>query len=50
MIRDSYKNFFEKFKIDQNKLIEYGVEVDTIYPDPEQIREKWDELNESYLN
>lgn len=49
MIRDSYKNFFEKFKIDQNKLIEYGVEVDTIYPDPEQIREKWDELKQNIL-
>lgn len=49
MIRDSYKNFFEKFTIDQDELIDYGVKEDTIYPNPEKIREKWDELKQNIL-
>ena len=43
-MRDSYETFFEHFKIDFSEIIKFGVHIDTIYPNPELIYDKWDSL------
>lgn len=43
-MRDSYERFFNHFDIQIHKLIEFGVEQDTIYPDPKNIRGVWESL------
>ena len=49
-MRDSYKTFFDHFKIDFKNIIEFGVEIDTIYPNPEEIQTEWKNLIESIEN
>lgn len=46
-MRDSYKIFFEYFKIDFKEVINFGVEIDTIYPDPDEIQTEWKKLVDS---
>jgi hypothetical protein len=43
-MRDSYKTFFEYFKIDFSEIIKFGVDIDTIYPDPKLIYDRWKSL------
>ena len=43
-MRDSYQTFFEYFKIDFSEIIKFGVDIDTIYPDPKLIYNKWESL------
>jgi len=49
-MRDSYKTFFEHFNIDFKDIIQFGVELDTIYPDPDKIEMHWTKLIESIEN
>ncbi len=49
-MRDSYKSFFEYFNIDFKKVIKFGVEIDTIYPDPDKINGVWEKLIKSVEN
>ena len=46
-MRDSYQTFFEHFKIDFSEIIKFGIEIDTIYPDPKIILEEWRNLVKS---
>ena len=43
LMRDSYKRFFKKFNINVNDLVEFGLN-DTIYPEPDNIDDKWEDL------
>ena len=43
-MRDSYQTFFEHFKIDFSDIIEFGIEIDTIYPDKNEIKSEWENL------
>ena len=43
-MRDSYQRFFEYFKIDFSDIIEFGIEIDTIFPNPASIRNEWKSL------
>jgi hypothetical protein len=45
-MRDAYINFFNKFNIDTDELIQFGLYEDTIYPDPDKIYENWTKLIE----
>jgi len=49
-MRDSYQRFFEYFNIDFSDIIEFGVEIDTIYPDPIKIKTEWIDLINSIEN
>lgn len=49
-MRDSYTRFFERFEIDQEALIEYGVQCDSIYPKKDEIKPLWDQLKANILN
>ena len=49
-MRDSYQTFFEHFKIDFSEIIEFGVEIDTIYPDKNKIKSEWESLIKSVEN
>ena len=49
-MRDSYQAFFEHFKIDFSDIIEFGIEIDTIYPDKNEIKNDWRNLIESIEN
>jgi len=49
-MRDSYKTFFDYFKIDFKEIIKFGVEIDTIYPDPDKIQTEWRKLIYSIEN
>lgn len=49
-MKEAYQNFFESFNIKFEDIIEFGVEIDTIYPDPSKIKTKWDELIYSIEN
>ncbi|MBJ2174394.1 hypothetical protein JBL43_09110 [Aureibaculum sp. A20] len=49
-MRDSYQKFFEHFKIDFSDIIEFGIEIDTIYPDPKKVKNEWIELINSIEN
>ena len=43
-MRDSYQNFFNHFNINFQNIIDFGVEIDTIYPEPERIESEWRNL------
>ena len=49
-MRDSYQTFFEHFKIDFSEIIEFGIEIDTIYPDKNEIKNDWENLIQSIEN
>ncbi|MBL4880623.1 MAG: hypothetical protein JKX82_04785 [Oleispira sp.] len=49
-MRDSYQTFFKYFKIDFSDIIEFGIEIDTIYPDKNEIKNNWRNLIESVEN
>ena len=49
-MRDSYKNFFKYFNINFSDIIKYGVDIDTIYPDTEEIEQEWNALVHSVTN
>jgi hypothetical protein len=49
-MRDSYKIFFDYFNIEFEDIIKFGVEIDTIYPDPEKIQTEWRNLINSIEN
>jgi hypothetical protein len=49
-MRDSYQTFFEHFKIDFSDIIEFGIEIDTIYPDKNEIKSDWKNLIKSVEN
>ena len=49
-MRDSYQKFFEYFKIDFSDIIEFGVEIDTIYPSSTKIKTEWINLITSVEN
>lgn len=49
-MRDSYKIFFEHFNIAFNEVIRFGVDVDTIYPDPDRVLPVWRELIDSVVS
>tara|TARA_B110000037_G_scaffold221473_1_gene292649 strand:+ start:492 stop:1175 length:684 start_codon:yes stop_codon:yes gene_type:complete len=49
-MRDSYQTFFEHFKIDFSDIIEFGIEIDTIYPDKNEIKSDWENLVKSVEN
>jgi hypothetical protein len=49
-MRDSYQAFFEHFKIDFSDIIKFGIEIDTIYPDKNEIKSHWDNLIKSIEN
>tara|TARA_B100000795_G_scaffold204310_1_gene157903 strand:- start:305 stop:988 length:684 start_codon:yes stop_codon:yes gene_type:complete len=49
-MRDSYQTFFEHFKIDFSDIIEFGIEIDTIYPDKNKIKSNWESLIKSVEN
>ena len=49
-MKEAYQNFFEYFDIKFDDVIEFGVEKDTIYPDPSKIMIHWNELKESIEN
>ena len=49
-MRDSYQTFFEYFKIDFSDIIEFGIEIDTIYPDKNEIKNDWRNLIEAIEN
>ena len=55
-MRDPYQTFFEYFKIDFSEIIKFGVDIETIYPDPKLIYDRWkslvnsiEENNEVYI-
>lgn len=49
-MREAYQTFFQHFKIDFQDIIEFGVELDTIYPKPNEIQAEWKSLIDSVLN
>ena len=49
-MRDSYQTFFEHFKIDFSDIIKFGIEIDTIYPDKNEIENDWKKLIQSIEN
>ena len=49
-MRDSYKIFFEHFNIEFESIIKFGVEIDTIYPDPNKVKTEWKNLISSVIN
>jgi len=49
-MRDSYQTFYEHFKIDFSDIIEFGIEIDTIYPDKNEIKGEWENLIKSVEN
>ena len=49
-MRDSCQKFFEHFKIDFSDIIEFGVEIDTIYPNKEVVKPEWLNLIHSVEN
>jgi hypothetical protein len=49
-MRDSYISFFKHFNLEFKKIIDFGVEIDTIYPDPDLIQSEWSNLIESIKN
>lgn len=49
-MRDSYKIFFEHFNIEFKDIIKFGVEIDTIYPNPNEIQTEWKNLIDSITN
>ena len=49
-MRDSYQTFYEHFKIVFSDIIEFGIEIDTIYPDKNEIKGEWENLIKSVEN
>ena len=49
-MRDSYKIFFEHFGIQFEEVIRFGVEVDTVYPEPDKIQKVWKDLIDAVVN
>ena len=49
-MREAYQTFFQHFKIDFQDIIEFGVELDTIYPKTEEIQAEWKSLIDSIQN
>ena len=49
-MRDSYTRFFEHFNIEFKEIINFGVEMDTIYPDSDKIKTEWKDLIDSVTN
>ncbi|WP_151901383.1 hypothetical protein [Sulfurimonas hydrogeniphila] len=49
-MREAYQTFFQHFKIDFQDIIEFGVELDTIYPKPDEIKVEWKSLINSIQN
>jgi len=46
-MKDSYQEFLNRFEIKYDDLINFGIEKDTIFPDPKKIRTQWNELVDS---
>lgn len=49
-MRDSYKIFFEHFGIQFEDVIRFGVNIDTIYPEPDKIQKVWKDLIDAVVN
>lgn len=49
-MRDSYQTFFKYFKIDFSEIVKFGIDIDTIFPNPEKIDEDWYNLIDSIQN
>lgn len=43
-MRDSYQKFFEHFQIDFDDIVNFGIEIDTVYPNPKKINSEWNYL------
>ncbi len=49
-MREAYQIFFKYFNIKFSDIIKFGVEIDTIYPNPKLIQCKWKNLIKSIEN
>ncbi len=49
-MKEAYQNFFEHFKIDFEDIIKFGIELDTIYPEPHKIKGEWHQLIDDVQN
>jgi hypothetical protein len=49
-MRDSYETFFDHFNLKFQDIIHFGIELDTVFPDPVTIEAQWLNLIESIEN